>query len=132
MSYATIPLPCVRKTQVVDANLATAHVKGMLSELATMKFTDFEDYQCAVNEMTTYIEDNADTRSEESEMRVDASIALAVFLNNASFIFSDDEVSQLIEEYEQEKVNITKHGEHGWQPVLEFGFNTFFVADTYQ
>tara|TARA_B100002049_G_scaffold74448_1_gene54674 strand:- start:13047 stop:13445 length:399 start_codon:yes stop_codon:yes gene_type:complete len=132
MAYASIKLPKVRKTQVIDHDMATPHMQAMVKLLDQCVYSDSTDYQCAVNELVDYMDNQPEGGSGYTDMcGVDAPIAAAINLNNCAFLFSDEERQEIAEAYLDENIKIEFSDEHGWLPVIDKGYKTFFVADTY-
>lgn len=129
MTYASIKLPKVRKTQVIDNDMATVHMQAMVKLLDASHYSESLDYQCAVNDLVDYMDEHD---GDVGEMRdVDAPIAAAINLNNCTLLFSDEERQEIIDAYADERIAIEFSERHGWLPVLDKGYDTFFVVDIY-
>lgn len=132
MAFTKINLPKSKKLQLLSTELLTSTVHGMLKELNSYKYENAEDYQCTVSDLLDYIESAETEERSRSDMRqIDAPIAAAINLNNCSFLFSEDEISEIIESHTEESINIEYDHKHGWLPVLDKGYTTFFVTDVH-
>lgn len=132
MAYARIKLPKARKTQVIESHMATVHMQTMVKLLDNYVYTDSTDYQCVVNDLVDYMDTQTGGNIGRAQIcEVDAPIAAAINLNNCPFLFSDNERQEIAEAYLEEDIKIEFSDEHGWLPMLDKGYKTFFVADTY-